>query len=144
MHSVKVKARRMNATTLLRSYKLYSIFTNPVIRSVLLFIFEIPLLTLYLEGPRFYGIGFYQGMTRPAICSELTMVGEEHWRLHEDVCNQLIGQHFESFVIAFYFLIYTILLLSFCIRTCCYTQWLCCCRRKRTDPKPKPPSLDLA
>lgn len=98
--------------TAARSYRFYSPITNPIIRSILFFIIELPLLTLYLHGPRLGGYGWYQGMAYSAICAEITNVPEEHWKENSATCIALIGRRFEGFLVAVYFIGYSLLLVS--------------------------------
>lgn len=71
-------------------------------------LFVIPLRYLYLNGPSFFGFGFWNGANTDHICSEMTKVNDGFWTLHPNECNDLINQRVQSFMIMiailFYFL----------------------------------------
>ena len=70
-----------------------------------------PLKRLYFNGPDLHSfgissIGFWNGLTNPEICAQITTISERHWDKYEDLCNDRIQRQFMAFVIIVEFLIY--------------------------------------
>lgn len=101
----------MNQTSsVLGKYTQMSVIKNPVIRTFLYLIIELPLMAVYLEGPSVGQFGGWDGRPFYDICATLTNVPSSHWIVSRESCELLIFQRFESFLLLIYFMIYLILL----------------------------------
>lgn len=76
-------------------------------------IFVKPLRRLYFNGPDlksfgFISIGFWNGLTYPEICAQLTTISERHWLQHPELCDIRIERQFLAFVVMAEFILYLI------------------------------------
>jgi hypothetical protein len=104
-------ANSLNATSTMSLFKkaVQAPFTVPSpVRTVLFVLIELPLLYLYLQGPQFAGIGFWEGQPFHAICHQLTKVDADHWQENMDVCEQVIERKFYAVLVAVYCVLYII------------------------------------
>lgn len=54
---------------------------------------------IYVNGPSYRSIGFWQGMDEDDICNFLTNVSSKHWKENSGECSMLIDRKTESFCI---------------------------------------------
>ena len=59
-----------------------------------------PLRRLYLQGPSFFGVGFWGGAAPPDVCAQLSTVPAAFWAEHPGECEDVVTQHLQSFVVA--------------------------------------------
>ena len=57
-----------------------------------------PLKYLYLQGPRMFNIGFWEGKPIHEICGEMSSESELFWLMHINECAQMIDDKFFSYV----------------------------------------------
>lgn len=76
------------------------------VRLIGMYVFELPIWVMYLKGPSFFGVGFWENKDFDEICSELTRVSNQHWQHAADECRALIYQRFASFLVMFYVTVY--------------------------------------
>ena len=58
-----------------------------------------PLRRLYLQGPSFFGMGFWGGAALPDVCAQLSTVPAAFWAEHLGECEDVVTQHLQSFVV---------------------------------------------
>jgi hypothetical protein len=69
-----------------------------------------PLLSVYLNGPNMWGVGFWEGRSFAGICEQLTGVDAEHWLQNDYVCYDLIMRRFHSYFIMLFAGVHALLL----------------------------------
>jgi hypothetical protein len=83
-----------------------------------------PLARLYLHGPSWGGMGFWNGLGLHVICSQKTNLMPEFWQTHPMECIQIVSKSFYSLVVLietlFYFFFLWIILkgISQCMAQC--------------------------
>ena len=96
-------------------------FVHPIIY----YLVEYPLMLIYLHGPAFGVIGFWQGKTMPDICSSVTAVDAAHWEINKQMCADLIRRKLNGFIvfvcIVWYFL--TLVYLQLLFMRCCFARF---------------------
>ena len=55
---------------------------------------------LYLHGPAFMGVGFWQGRAPTDICAHLTKFTSDFWTAHPEECDLIIQQHLRTFFVS--------------------------------------------
>lgn len=75
---------------------------------LLLFVFEPPLLHLYLYGPTFGSYGGWGGQALPDICAQLTSTSSQHWDKNMDLCADMVHTRFDGFFTLFSVTLYTV------------------------------------
>ena len=100
---------------------------SAVVTGGLYLIIEFPIKKLYKEGPSFGGYGFWQGAEPYDICAALSQVPNHHWQVNGKACELLIDRRVNSWVIAFYAIlyIYTVVVMY----TCCMRKLARRCQR---------------
>lgn len=78
--------------------------------------FTRPLAWLYLKGP--FILGMWGSLPQEDICAQLTGTKTDTWVSLPNECVHIINNHFHSWVIFLYVLIYFILL-TICVKSCC-------------------------
>lgn len=101
---------------------------SPLIRALLLYLIDIPLLDVYLNGPSFLG---WEGQKHEDICSAMTHVPAHEWATNPPACDDLIMRKFNAIIVIIHFLLYIIVLALICGCTMC-TCSACCGHAYRT------------
>ena len=117
------ETEKLVANTTIINKLSYSILTSPLFRTILFFIFEAPLLTLYLQGPSLFGYGFWEGKPFNEICAHLTGINASYWSesRNDGECIALIERKFNAFLVFGYFCMYIAFILALlvaCVRRC--------------------------
>ena len=101
-------------------------------QSIIDMLFEAPLFQLYIHGPAFHNFGFWEGRPKEEICSSMTGVPTSHWSINQMLCEELILNRFESWIVLVYVGIYLWILFKIALQTfklCRYSK-----RFKKTKP----------
>jgi len=106
MHAALVDANNENQITPHRRPLYLRIFDNSLFQDLFRVFIEDPLFELYINGPAFHGVGFWQGKPNEDICAELTSVSSSHWIKDSQECNDIIQRRFFSTVVVIYTAIY--------------------------------------
>ena len=61
-------------------------------------VFSCPLLAIYLYGPSFMNIGFWNGKSSGEICTNISTLGPDFWSSRSNDCIDIILSRFEAFV----------------------------------------------
>ena len=61
------------------------------------YLFIEPLRTIYMYGPCFHGMGFWNGSENSRICSQMTDYSEVFWLQHPMECEYMIHARFIAF-----------------------------------------------
>jgi len=85
-----------------------------LILSLYQFFILYPMWYVYLNGPSFFGYGFWNRKNYENICQEITHVDQSHWISNEEnyqVCVNKINQHFLDFLSGAEFLLFIIFII---------------------------------
>ena len=107
-------------------------FTLPsMIQYLIDALLEAPLFQLYLSGPSVHSVGFWEGRPKEEICATMTGVPSSHWSVNQSLCEELIMNRFESWMVLLYVVIYGWILL----KIVCQVTRLCLPKRHRRPPR---------
>ena len=83
-------------------------------RDVCDLLFTEPLQLLYLNGPTLYNVGFWNGKSNAAICSEMTgqNVDQFFWDTHPEDCQDMIDRRFQTFALNVQLILYAYTVLN--------------------------------
>lgn len=82
-----------------------------------------PLFVAYRFGPR--AIGLWEGQSDPEVCASLTNVPAYHWQENPDVCLQRIDDHFWSWMVFGFAILYaSACVYGLCVALRAVAQWL--------------------
>lgn len=71
-----------------------------------------PIRKLYLYGPRWGSVGFWEGRQREDICAEITGSPASFWKQSEAQCNALIDRKVQSVAVLLAVSAYTYLMVA--------------------------------
>lgn len=77
-----------------------------VSRYILFYLFEQPLLYIFLFGPELHGYGFWGGKDITSICARTTGVQVSHWENNRYLCETIVYRQFTGYITGFYAIIY--------------------------------------
>lgn len=101
-----------------------------------------PLARLYLHGPSFGGIGFWNGISIYTICSQKTTLLPEFWKSHSTECIQLISKHFYGGVVLFETVTYFVFIWVSLKYILNYLKHKCC-KQEQEPPVHRSATLNL-